>query len=129
MPAAMRTKVWPSPSSSTGTMATRMFCELRMVRKLTEPPVDSGTATTKNNTITARNSHAHMRLKNSTSRCREEPPPGPWAPAGAAIEPRIVTSCFPSPSDPEVAAGRDGSLVMPSEPPLAVAAIGYLPTL
>jgi hypothetical protein len=48
-----------------------------MVRKLTEPPVDSGTATTKNNTITARNSHAHMRLRNSASRFREEPSPGP----------------------------------------------------
>ena len=29
-------------------IATRMFWELRMVRKLTEPPVVSGTATTKN---------------------------------------------------------------------------------
>ena len=58
-------------------MATRMFCELRMVRKLTEPPVDSGTATTKNNTITARNSHAHMRLRNSASRFSEEASPGP----------------------------------------------------
>ncbi len=68
MPAAIRTNVCPRPSSSTGTMATRIFCELRMVRKLTEPPVDSGTVTTKNSTISARNSHAHMRLKNSANR-------------------------------------------------------------
>ena len=56
MPAAMMTKVWPSPSSSTGMIATRMFWELRTVRKLTAPPVVSGTATTKNRMRRARNS-------------------------------------------------------------------------
>ncbi len=35
MPAAMMTKVWPSPRRRTGVIATRMFCELRSVRKLT----------------------------------------------------------------------------------------------
>ena len=35
MPAPMMTKVWPRPRSRIGVMATRMFCELRMVRKLT----------------------------------------------------------------------------------------------
>ena len=69
MPAAMMTKVWPRPSSSTGTIATRTFWELRMVRKLTEPPVVSGTATTKNSTIAPRNAHAQMRLKNRATRC------------------------------------------------------------
>ena len=39
MPAPMMTKVWPSPRRSTGVIATRMFCELRTVRKLTVPPV------------------------------------------------------------------------------------------
>src|SRR5271165_7290923 len=68
MPAVMMTKVWPRPSSSTGTMATRMFWELRTVRKLTEPPVDSGTATTKNRTIRPRNTQAQMRLKKIAAR-------------------------------------------------------------
>ena len=53
MPAPMMTKVWPRPSRSTGMMATRMFWELRTVKKLTEPPVVSGTATTKNRTRSA----------------------------------------------------------------------------
>ena len=39
MPALMMTKVWPRPSSRTGVIARRMFCELRTVRKLTEPPL------------------------------------------------------------------------------------------
>ena len=34
MPAPMITKVWPSPSSTIGVIATRMFCELRTLRKL-----------------------------------------------------------------------------------------------
>ena len=36
MPALMMTKVWPRPSSRIGVIATRMFCELRTVRKLTD---------------------------------------------------------------------------------------------
>ena len=70
MPAAMMTKVWPRPSSSTGMMATRMFWELRTVRKLTEPPVVSGTATTKNRTIRPRKTQAQMRLRNSARALR-----------------------------------------------------------
>src|ERR1700722_5003715 len=50
-------------------IATRMFCELRTVRKLTAPPVVSGTATTKNRTRSARNSQAQMLLRNRMSRC------------------------------------------------------------
>ena len=34
MPAPMMTKVCPRPSSRIGVIATRMFCELRTVRKL-----------------------------------------------------------------------------------------------
>src|SRR5271157_3175577 len=68
MPAVMMTNVWPRPSNSTGTMATRMFWEFRTVRKLTEPPVDSGTATTKNRTIRPRNTQAQMRLKKIAAR-------------------------------------------------------------
>lgn len=49
-------------------MATRMFCELRTVRKLTEPPVESGTATTKKSTMSTRNAQAHTRLKNTAAR-------------------------------------------------------------
>ena len=43
MPAAMMTKVWPSPER-TGMIATRMFGELRMVKWI---PVVNGTATRK----------------------------------------------------------------------------------
>ena len=68
MPAAMMTKVWPNPKSSTGMIATRMFWELRMVRKLTDPPVVSGTAITKNRTMRPRNAHAQTRLKKSATR-------------------------------------------------------------
>src|SRR5215472_11106605 len=69
MPAVMMTKVWPRPRSSTGTMATRMFWELRLVRKLTDPPDVSGTATTKNSTMRPRNTQAQMRLRKIAARC------------------------------------------------------------
>ena len=39
IPALMITNVWPRPSSRTGVIATRIFCELRTVRKLTAPPL------------------------------------------------------------------------------------------
>jgi hypothetical protein len=39
MPALMMTNVWPRPSSRTGVIATRIFCEFLRVRKLTEPPL------------------------------------------------------------------------------------------
>ena len=68
MPAAMMTKVWPRPSRSIGVMATRMFCELRTVRKLTEPPLTIGTATTKKMIIRPRNAQAHNRLSASMNR-------------------------------------------------------------
>ena len=68
MPAAMMTKVWPNPKSSTGMIATRMFWELRMVRKLTDPPVVNGTETTKNRTRRPRNAQAQMRLKKRATR-------------------------------------------------------------
>ena len=92
MPAVMMTKVWPSPSSRTGTMATRTFCELRIVRKLTEPPVDSGTATTKKSTITPRKTHAQMRLKKSAARCAGVSTPGGAAASLASLAARSVTA-------------------------------------
>ena len=51
-------------------MATRMFWELRTVRKLTEPSVVNGTATTKKSTIRPRKTQAQMRLKNTASALR-----------------------------------------------------------
>src|SRR5579863_1217326 len=50
-------------------IATRMFWELRSVRKLTAPPVVSGTAATKNKMRRARNSHAQMLLRKRIARC------------------------------------------------------------
>ena len=67
MPEPMMTKVWPSPSSRIGMIATRMFCELRMVRKLA-PGLAIGTATTKKTISTARKAQAQSRLKATTSR-------------------------------------------------------------
>ena len=69
MPAPMMTKVWPRPRSRMGVMATRMFCELRMVRKLTSPPLASGTAMTKKATIRPRNAQAQRLLKARMNRC------------------------------------------------------------
>src|SRR5271165_6762750 len=92
MPAAMMTKVWPSPSRSTGIIATRMFWELRTVRKLTEPPVVSGTATTKNSTIRPRKSQAQMRLRKRAARCAAVSTPGGAAAwLGTSLEARSVT--------------------------------------
>src|SRR5580704_2506450 len=92
IPAAMMTKVWPRPNSSTGMIATRMFWELRTVRKLTEPPVVSGTATTKKSTIAARKAHAQMRLKKRAARCAGVSAPGGAAAwLGASLEARSVT--------------------------------------
>ena len=68
MPAAMMTKVWPRPSKSIGVMATRMFCELRTVRKLTAPLLTIGTEMTKMTIIRARNAQAQNRLSASTNR-------------------------------------------------------------
>ena len=73
MPAPMMTKVWPRPRSRIGVIATRMFCELRMVRKLTSPPVVSGTAMTKKSTMRPRKAQAQKRLTARTSRCDERP--------------------------------------------------------
>ena len=56
------------PKSSTGMIATRMFWELRMVRKLTDPAVVNGTATTKNRTRRPRNAQAQTRLKKRATR-------------------------------------------------------------
>ncbi len=96
MPALMMTKVWPNPSSSTGMIATRMFWELRMVRKLTSPPLTSGTATTKNSTIRPRKSHAQMRLSSRASRCVGVSLAEGAASAGSAIlDPRSVTRRCP----------------------------------
>jgi hypothetical protein len=73
-------------------IATRMFWELRMVRKLTAPPLTSGTATTKKSIIRARKSHAQMRLAKRTKRCM-----GVRTPAGATVlDPRSVTQRFPN---------------------------------
>ena len=68
MPAAMMTKVWPRPSKSTGVIATRMFCELRTVRKLTAPLLTIGTVMTKKAIIRARNAQAQDRLSANTNR-------------------------------------------------------------
>ena len=62
MPAPMMTKVCPRPSNSTGVIATRMFCELRTVRKLTEPLFHTGTAITKNAISVPRKTQAHILL-------------------------------------------------------------------
>src|SRR5271165_7371389 len=92
MPAAMMTNVWPSPSSSTGMIATRIFCELRTLRKLSEPPVVSGTATTKKSTIAARKTQAQMRLRKRAARCAAVSTPGGAAAwLGASLEARSVT--------------------------------------
>ena len=74
-------------------MATRMFCELRTVRKLTEPPVVSGTATTKKRTRSPRKSHAQIRLRNKRARCAGVRIPGGAADARATVslEARSVT--------------------------------------
>src|SRR5271166_882601 len=99
MPAAIMTKVWPSPRSSTGMMATRMFCELRMVRKLTEPPVVSGTAMTKKRAIRPRKTHAQMRLRKMATRCAGVSRPAAAASTlSAALEARSVTRRSFSPS-------------------------------
>ena len=114
MPAAMMTKVWPRPSSSTGMIATRMFCELRTVRKLTEPPVVSGTAMTKNRIMRPRNDprpdaaeeegdalggRADARIRRGAARRSPRPrkqPPG-WSPcadecgAPTAVRPRALS--------------------------------------
>ena len=103
MPAPMMTKVWPRPSRSTGMMATRMFWELRTVKKLTDPPVLSGTATTKNRIRSPRKSQAQMRLRKRSARC-----PGVRIADGAAdararatLEARSVT--LPSSAGPHPA--------------------------
>ena len=90
MPAVMMTKVCPSPSSRTGTMATRMFCELRRVRKLTAPPLASGTAMTKNSTISPRKAQAQMRDTKSPARCSGVSTP--VAAASALRAPRTARS-------------------------------------
>ena len=84
MPAPMMTKVWPSPSSRIGMMATRMFCELRIVRKLA-PSLAIGTATTKKMISTARNAQAQSRLSARTTRS------GAASPASEALNGR--SSC------------------------------------
>ncbi len=92
MPAAMMTKVWPRPSSSTGMMATNMFWELRTVRKLTDPPVVTGTAITKNRTMRPRKTHAQIRLRNRATRCAWlRGPEGAAAPRSAILDPGSVT--------------------------------------
>jgi hypothetical protein len=58
MPELMMTKVWPSPSKSTGVIATRMFCELRTDKKVA-PPLKIGTAIKKKRIISPRNTQAH----------------------------------------------------------------------
>ena len=88
MPALMMTKVWPSPSSRTGVIATRMFCELRRVRKLTAPLLTSGTAMTKNTIITPRNTQAHTRLSMRMKRCN-----GVMAPEEASPMPITALDC------------------------------------
>ena len=92
MPAPMMTKVWPSPRRRTGVIATRMFCEFRVVRKLTEPLLASGTTTTKKTTIRPRKAHAHTRLRNRTSwRVRPlTPDAGPIS--SAILDPVSATS-------------------------------------
>src|SRR3984957_6439033 len=74
-------------------IATRMFCEFRTVRKLTAPPVVSGTAATKNKTRNARNSHAQMLLRNRVTRCARVRAPEGAADARARVsrETRSVT--------------------------------------
>src|SRR5664279_18099 len=66
MPAEMMTKVWPRPSRTTGVIATRMFCELRMLTKVAE--LNTGTLATKKRTIRARKNHAHSSLTVNSSR-------------------------------------------------------------
>ena len=96
MPAAMMTKVWPRPSRSTGMMATRMFWELRTVKKLTDPPVDSGTATTKKRMRSPRKSHAQTRLANRMARCAGvRIPEGAAPPRGRTLDPVSITGRFP----------------------------------
>ena len=75
-------------------MATRMFCELRTVKKLTEPPVVSGTAMTKNRTRRARKSHAQMLLRNRRTRCAGVRIPEDAADARATVslEARSITA-------------------------------------
>ena len=77
-------------------MATKMFWELRTVRKLTEPPVVSGTATTKNRTMRPRNTQAQMRLRNIAARCAgvRTPEAAPSA-LRAALTARSVTTLIP----------------------------------
>src|SRR5262249_31137142 len=57
------------PNRRIGVIATRMFCELRTVRKLTAPLLTIGTAMTKKPIIKPRNTHAHTRLSMSTNCC------------------------------------------------------------
>src|SRR5579862_4641640 len=73
-------------------IATRMFCEFRIVRKLTAPPLTNGTAITKKRIIRARKSQAQMRLSNSASRCDDaRSPEGPATARSATLDPRSVT--------------------------------------
>src|SRR5665213_2174856 len=60
MPAEMMTKVWPSPSRTTGVIATKMFWELRTVTKVAE--LNTGTEMTKKRIIRPRKHHAHSSL-------------------------------------------------------------------
>ena len=107
IPAPMMTKVCPSPSSTIGVIATRMFCELRMVRKLTDPPLASGTAITKNRIIRPRNAQAQSRLKVSRNRCHT-------VRLAAALRSTALTRSLPSGGVAGSARGRSRDARLPS---------------
>src|SRR5579863_8332596 len=92
-------------------IATRMFWELRSVRKLTAPPVVSGTAATKNKMRRARNSHAQMLLRKRIARCaRVRAPEGaPRARANFAAR-SITDASLARPGGPRTLAGAEGPL-------------------
>jgi hypothetical protein len=92
IPAPMMTKVWPRPRSRTGVIATRMFCELRMVRKLTAPLLASGTTATKNATMSPRKAQAHTRLRRRTSCCERALSCDVAATSNATLEPASAIS-------------------------------------
>src|SRR5262245_46099650 len=105
MPALMMTNVCPSPNRRIGVIATRMFCELRTVRKLTAPLLTIGTATTKKRIIKPRKAHAQTRLSMSTNCCDGVVARGRATPTFiAALDSRSTTRSLPR----ELERGRRG---------------------
>src|SRR3984893_1445808 len=67
IPAAMTTNVCNNPIKRTRTIAIRIFCEFRIVRKLTSPRLWMLTLAAKKAISPARNTQAHTRLKTRTN--------------------------------------------------------------